>query len=253
MKKSWKFMIGTLLVLFAIYLFINDYTKSLVNMEDKLGIRVGGGELSVRDNSILRAYLELYEKYIAKEEYEKAYNMTGISYREYISYEDYIEKVKSQEIKDMTLENIKAITTSVYDATFDISGEEKHYSILNDDEKMLHIYPDSFLDYAKLDNKASKKKLEIKLEYYVANIDKCILSFNIENRSNKAIEISKSKLAINEHDFAESDEKITLNPKESKKVTLEFETDYSLPKQVILYRSTDKADKFIEYSIDIKR
>lgn len=253
MNKSWKFILGMSIVLILIYIFVNDYAKSFVNVEDQIGTRVGGGELSVRDNAILKTYLELYKEYIVKGEYEKAYNMTGKSYKEYLPYEEYVEKVKNQNFEDLIFKNIEIATTSIYDVTFSMSGDEGHYSVLYDDEKKLYIYPDSFLSYAKVENKVTKKKLEVKLEYYVTNIDKCMLGFSVENRSNDTVEISKSKLFTSENRFVESDENIIINPKESKKIVLEFDTDYSIPKEVILYRSTNKENEFIEYDIKIKR
>lgn len=253
MNKSWKFIFGMSFVLILIYLFVNDYAKSLVNMEDQIGTRVGGGELSVKDNAILKTYLELYKERIVNGEYEKAYNMTGLSYKEYLPYEAYVEKVQSQNFEDLIFEDIEIATTSIYDVTFSVSGDKGHYSVLYDDEKKLYIYPDSFLSYVKVENEVTKKKLEVKLEYYVVNIDKCMLGFSIENRLNDTVEISKSQLLTNENRFVESDEKIIINPKESKKIVLEFDTDYSIPKQVILYRSTNKENEFIEYDIKIKR
>ena len=48
------------------------------------------------------------------------------------------------------------------------------------------------------------------------------------------------------------DEGIVLNSKETKEITIEYDTNYEFPSQVTLCRGTDKEGQYMDYVIDIK-
>ena len=66
------------------------------------------------------------------------------------------------------------------------------------------------------------------------------------------VKFSSSNLLTDKQDIVQNEDEIALNAKEEKEITIEYETDYAFPKQIALYRTTDDADKFIEYIINIK-
>lgn len=251
MRKSWKFMIGTLVVLFLIYVWLKNYTTSVVDMDSKVGSRVGGGELTMSEYYTLKSYMELYDKYLSEEKYDLSYMMLGIPYRRYVSYEEYLEKVKKDNLNDFLIEDINIITNTTYDVLLDNSGDKKHYTLVIDDNKSASvIYPESFLDYKEVNAKTHKNKVEIVLTDYVVNIDKCILNFAITNKSNKKVDFSTSKLLTNEQSKIENNQEFVIDAKETKEITLEYGTNYEFPSQVMLCRNMN--DKVIDYVIDIK-
>ena len=253
MKKSWKFMIGTLLVLFIIYVWLKNYSNSIVDMESKVGSRVGGGELTTNDYYTLKTYIELYKEYISEGKYETAYRMLGITYREYMPYEEYIENLEKENINEFIIENINIITDTTYDLILDNSGDKIHYSIIVDDSSSGSvIYPASFLDYKNINKKINKNKVEIVLKDYVVNIDKIILNFSMNNNSNKKINFFNSKLITNGQGKVENEQNIELNAKESKDITIEYSTNYEFPSQVTLCGNIEGKDKSVDYVIDIK-
>ena len=253
MKKSWKFMIGTLIVLFIIYVWLKNYSNSIVDMESKVGSRVGGGELTTNDYYTLKTYIELYKEYISEGKYETAYRMLGASYRRYISYEEFVDKVKEKNIDDLIIEDINIITDTTYEILLSNSGERAYYSMVVDDtSRSSVIYPESFLDYKEINKKVNKKKVEVTLKDYIVNADRCILNFSIKNNSNETVNFSNSKLLTNEQGTIENDEGIVLNSKETKEITIEYDTNYEFPSQVTLCRGTDKEGEYIDYVIDIK-
>ncbi len=253
MKKSWKFMLITLIILFAVYLLVKNYTVSITDMPTKIGSRVGGGELSISDYYTLKSYIDLYKKYLSKGKYEEAYSMLGYSYKSYVPYEKYLENIKNDNIAEYALDGINIVTDTTYDVILSNSGDEKHYSMVIDStSKNSVIYPDSFLEYKEVKDQVNKKKVEVTLNDYIVNIDKCVLNFKIKNNTNDTVSFSSSTLLTDKQDTVQNEEKIVLNAKEEKEITLEYETDYAFPKQVALYRNTSKADKFTDYIIDIK-
>ena len=251
MKKPWKFMFGTLVVLFLIYLWLKSYTDSVVDMESKVGSRVGGGELTMSEYYTLKSYMELYRKNISEGKYDTSYRMLGITYREYIPYEKYIENLEKENINEFIIEDINIITDTTYDLILDNSGDKIHYSIIVDDSSNGSvIYPASFLDYKNINKKINKNKVEIVLKDYVVN--KIILNLSMNNNSNKKINFFNSKLITNGQGKIESDQNIELNAKESKDITIEYSTNYEFPSQVTLYGNIEGKDKSVDYVIDIK-
>ena len=253
MKKPWKFMVITLIILFAVYLLVKNYSFSITDMSTKIGNRVGGGELGISDYYTLKSYIDLYKKYLSEGKYESAYSMLGYSYKSYMPYEKYLENIKNDNIKEYVLEGIDIITDTTYDAILSNSGDERHYSMVVDTtSKDSILYPDSFLEYKAVKDKVNKKKVEVILNDYVVNIDSCVLNFKIKNNTNDTVKFSSSNLLTDKQDIVQNEDEIVLNAKEEKEITIEYETDYAFPKQVAFYRNTSKADKFIDYIIDIK-
>ena len=179
--------------------------------------------------------------------------MLGASYRRYISYEEFIDKLKEKNIDDFIIEDINIITDTTYEIVLGNSGERAYYSMVVDDtSRSSVIYPESFLDHKEINKKVNKKKVEITLKDYIVNIDKCILNFSIKNNSNETVNFSNSKLLTNEQGTIENDEGIVLNSKETKEITIEYDTNYEFPSQVTLCRGTDKEGQYMDYVIDIK-
>lgn len=253
MKKPWKFMVATLIILFAVYLLVKKYSFSITDMSTKIGNRVGGGELGISDYYTLKSYIDLYKKYIEENKYENAYGMLSYSYKSYVPYEEYLKNIKKDNVKDYVLKDIDIITDTTYDAILVTSGDERHYSMIIDtNSKDGILYPDSFLKHKEVNEKVNKKKVEVVLNDYVVNIDKCTLNFKIKNNTSDTVKFSSSNLLTDKQDIVQNEDEIALNAKEEKEITIEYETDYAFPKQIALYRTTDDADKFIEYIIDIK-
>ena len=68
---------------------------------------------------------------------------------------------------------------------------------------------------------------------------------------NETVNFSNSKLLTNEQGTIENDEGIVLNSKETKEITIEYDTNYEFPSQVTLCRNTEKEGEYIDYVIDI--
>lgn len=248
MNKIKKFLLVILCILAFAYFILNNYTKELENMSLKVGQKIGGGELSMDEYYSLLQYFQTYQNYISKGEYKIAYNMLGASYRNYISYEEYEKRIVDSNIKDINIEGIDIITATTFDLITDLSGEKEHYSLIVDEK--LKLYPESFLDYKFLEMKEKDKKVQFLLKDYIVEIDKCILNLEIKNNNSKEVNIKEAILYTNLNDIINLKEDIIIDANSTKSISLEFNTDYAFPENIILKYSIGKNDKELEFNIN---
>ena len=250
MNKITKFLLIILLILIGAYFLLTGFVKETDNIADKVGARVGGGELSVTEYYSLAQCFETYKNYLSKKDYNTAYIMLGHLYRRYVPYEEYEKNILTKNVSEMQIEDINIITSTTFDLLVDTSGEKEHYSIIIDNKtNKFTLLPESFLDYKAIDIEESKKKLECTLKDYVVYIDKCVLNFEIKNNNKKEeINISKATLFTNMESTLENNEIISIKPGETKSIQIAFETDYEFPTKVVLERIENK--KSIEYSYE---
>ncbi len=238
MHKFTKFLLILVLVLLIIYIFLNNYTFEMEHedMQSKVGNigTVGGIELTFTDYYTLKQSFDTYADFIASGDYETAYSMLGTSYKNYVPYEDYKNKIK--DVKEMLqVHDINFITNTTFDLL--VGGksgdEEEHYSlIINKEKNTFALYPESFLDYNSNEIKLSKNKVQYILKNYIVNIDECIFNFEITNNNKKALTISKCNLITNGGEEYNNSDVIEIPSKETKEVSIKFDTNYQFPKKI---------------------
>mgnify|MGYP003297759240 CR=1 FL=1 len=188
MNKITKFLIVLTLILLFLCILLNKYEEDLYNMASKVGSQVGGGELTMKEYYTLAQCMETYIGYISEKKLDVAYNMLGTTYRDYVSYNDFVEKINNKNIENMIIKDIDIITNTTFKVIGDVSGEEYYYSIIVDNQlNRFAIYPESFLTYTQIDENVSKKKLQITLIDSKVQIDNCILKFKITNNMSTVI------------------------------------------------------------------
>lgn len=196
MNKFTKFLIVLSMVLLVLYIILSNYNIKQNDISSKVGAKLGGGELTMREYYTLAQCIETYTKYLNEEDYETAYNMLGTTYRNYVSYEEYASKVQEEDVTDMEIKDIDVISATTFKVVGDVSGDEKYYSIIVDNDlNRFSIYPESFLNYTEINQKVSKKKLDVRLIDAKVTIDKCIMQFEFTNNSPKdTVKFSKMSL-----------------------------------------------------------
>lgn len=251
MHKFTKFLLVLLLILLVLYVWLSNFNKDYFSMANKVGMRVGGGELTVSDYYTLVQCMETYKGYIAKKEYDTAYNMLGASYRNFLPYDEYEKQILDVDVEKMIVKDINIITQTTFDMIVGESGEETHYSIIIDkNSNTFALYPDSFLEYRKVEIEESQKSLKCTLVDYVVNTDKTVMNLNVKNKSNEEIVITKSVLHNNLDQTITNSNTIKILPDEDKVISIEFATDYSFPEKLVLERSIAGKES-IEYSFEI--
>lgn len=250
MKKITRFCFVLVIILLSAYILLNNYNKKIEDMSLKIGSKVGGGELSMNEYYTLSQDFELYKRYLENKEYKKAYSLLGASYRRYISFEEFEKKINSIDVSKLELENIGIVTPTTFDLILDYSGDEKHYSMIVDEQiNRRKLYPDSFLDYKVIGKEKKSKRVKCLLKDYTVNIDKCIMNFNIENTNSEVINVKEAILYTNLEDVISVVNKDTIESKSSKDITFEFQTDYAFPRKIVLKCS--KGEKDIELIFEI--
>lgn len=252
MNKFTKFLLIVVILLGGLCLLLNGYTKQKNDMELKIGAKLGGGELSVKEYYTLAQCILSYKDYILSGETEKAYDMLGKSYREYVTYEDYANDISNKDFESMLVKNINAITETTFEISTIISGEEEIYLIVIDRESnRFGIYPKGFIVSENTKANLKKKNLKFMISEYEVYNDRCIIRCNLENTSNKnEISINSIDLMSTDSDVSTySGEHIKLTPGAQKEVVLEFATSYDFPKELIL--NWNIKNKNVEYELEI--
>ena len=251
MKKIIKFLcILSCILLFIIFL-LKSYQKEQVNIADKIGAKIGESELSMTDYYNLVQIIEnTYKEYLMNGDYKTAYSMLNQNYRNYVSFDDYQEKMKNKDISNLKVTNIKRVSKTTYHATTNSSGDDFTIIIDKDEGKFL-LLPESFLGAKKLDSKVSNNKLKCVLEDYLVKVDETLFNVKLTNSSNEDMNITGGKLFTNLDDKIEIPFNITVPSKETKEIVVSFSTKYAFPKKLILYRANGEKED-LEYAFDIE-
>lgn len=252
-NKITKFLLITCLILFVLCMLVLKLDFNLNNMSLKVGAKVGGGELTMSDYYTLVQYMNMYKESILNEKYELAYSFIGSSYRNKVSYEEFLNNLPKN-IDKMQVTNIDRITNSTFNISLDMSGETTNYSIIiNDEMDKFEIFPDSFLDYQEVNKKEKQKGLQCILKDYTVNTTNCVANFELKNTSKKDIQISSSTLYTNLDDIVKDENLIEIKAGESKNISITYETDYAFPEKVILVRNIENSEKTIEYTFNLTK
>lgn len=250
-NKVTKFLLITCLILFVLYILILKYDSDTNNMSLKVGTKITGGELTMSDYYTLVQYMNMYKESILNEKYELAYSFIGSSYKNKVSYEEFLNNLPNN-IDKMQVLDIDRITISTFNVLLDMSGESATYSIIVDsDTDNFEILPDSFLDYQEVNKKESEKKLQCVLKDYTVNITNCVLKFELKNTSKEDIQIVSSTLYTNLEDVIKDENIIEVKAGESKNVSIVYPTDYAFPEKVVLVRNIKNGEKTLEYTFDL--
>jgi len=252
MNKITKFLLIVVCVLLFIYFLVNGYAKKSEDMSELVGSKIGGGELSTSDYYSLVQCVETYIDYLKQKDFEMAYQMLNNNYKEYVSYEKYQEKVAQKDYSQTNITDVEIITATTYRVTTTTEGQEEQFSIIIDgDSRRFLLLPESFLDYQKVNTKVFHHQLKCVLKEYVVYTDKSEMMFEVTNNSNKDAHLTMGKCWTTFSDEIEKNVDITIKAKETIPITVSFETDYTFPKKVILYKNNNgKAD--IEYLFEIE-
>ncbi|MBQ9314980.1 MAG: hypothetical protein IJ220_08360 [Clostridia bacterium] len=252
MNKITKFLLIIVCVLLVIYFFVNGYASKNENMAYLVGNKIGGGELSVSEYYSIAQCVETYQNYLAERNYETAYKMLNNNYKEYISFEEFKNKVSKKDYAKSVITDIEVITATTFHVKADVSGEKEDYTIIiNSENSNFLLLPESFLDYRKSSIKTSKNNLNCELIDYLVNTNETVIHFDITNEGNEEIKISGGKLYTNLDDQVENDIDVTIPAKTKKEISMSFETNYAFPNKVIIYRSNGEK-KNIEYNFEIE-
>lgn len=235
MNKVTKVLLFIVVILLVANFLLSRYSSEKTDMELKIGAKIAGGELSIKEYYTLAQCMESYRGYILSGETKKAYNMLGGSYRRYKTYDDYEMELQANDFSDFTIKDIEAITQTTFEAKAEINGEEHVFLIIIDnDSNTFAIYPDGFINEASPEDiKFSKKKLKCNVVGYKIYDDECIFDIELENTAgNDSLQLSKITLNSTDEDVFNYEEEIVLNSNEKRNVTLNFNTDYDFPESL---------------------
>ena len=72
MNKITKFFIYLIIFLGVLCIILSGYVNENEDIKNKIGSKIGGGELTVKEYYTLSQCIETYKNYISKKDYERA-------------------------------------------------------------------------------------------------------------------------------------------------------------------------------------
>lgn len=244
--KTMKRLCGILIVLIICGLvFIFSSQKHLDNEYDIskiIGEHNTGGDISIEEYVVLvKNTIGTYLNYLTNEDFEKAYALLTPEYKEYVSYEQYLEEMQKLSLNGYRVKDMVRKTENMYEAYIEIAdGNTYGYLIIFNDEKF-GIAPDEFLKYSVVDEKIEKDKVEYSLIGYKVELNKCIFDICINNKNDEIIEISDAKMTTNEGGKVKADTAVfKVEPNTEVNVQIEFSTSIDFPATFEIERDAGK-------------
>lgn len=250
MNKITKYLLILFFILLFIVFLLKGYEKEQIDIARKIGPKVGERELSMTDYYNLTQIIEdTYKDYLLKQDYKTAYSMLSKNFRLYLPFDEYEKEMSNKDNSKLKVADIKRVTKTTYHVKTNMSGEDFTIIIDKEDNKFT-LLPKSFLDYVKPNIIVSKKNLKCTLIDYVVNINQTVFNFDLKNESKEEIKLERGILYTNLDDTVQSDLNIVILPKETKRVSITFDTNYAFPSKLILDRENNGKNN-IEYSFKL--
>lgn len=252
MKKLIKFLVVVICILLFILFLLKGYQHEKEDIASKIGDKVGESELSMSDYyNLARIIEDAYRQYLVQGDYRTAYSMLHQNYRAYTSYEDFENKMSGRDNSQLKVANIKRVTQTTYHVMTNVSGED-FTIIINQDESKFSLLPEAFLAYDNPNMTSKSNNLQCTLKDYLVNVNQTTFHMELKNTSEDEMHITKGMLYTNLDDAVEKSLDMIIPAKQSKEISISFDTNYAFPSKLILYRENGKkAD--IEYTFSIEK
>lgn len=237
-----KILLWLLGALIVVYIILTGAVKDELNMASKVGARLGGGELSIRENTIVASCINTYLQNIADQKYENAYGMLGASYRNHTPYEEWLIKAQSLDISNMIVKrsDIEIISKTTFCVPVAIGDDTTNYLvIINNNTNRFAIYPNEFLDYNNDPKQLTEQKITYTIKDYEVYGEKIILKLNVNNKNKKQLSLTNIALdtvAGNRYEYSGD---ILVDSTSENTYTLEFKNDFSFPTNLAVYAKLD--------------
>ncbi len=252
LKKIFYALFVCYVVLFVVKYAIKNDPANNRSIYDKVGAGGVAGNLGIKDSLILKELsIVRYKEYLENGDYESAYDMLSREYQDYVSYSDYITKVRSINPSTFDMKNVHPksslayVADIIYKTNNDETVETTYMLYPNEyNPDNYKISPDGFL-YVVRNQQFEKDNM-------IVNVDECIV-FNDHISIKGSItnkewfdDITLSNMAIS---YGKTlNVWCDFNRTIAKDGSMSFEesfnkTDYMIPNGIILERQRKNKDK----------
>lgn len=242
------------LIAAVMLILINKYDEFVdekYGIETRIGEKSIGGDIGVYEYKVLiEKTIGPYLKAIKDGEFETAYSYHAPEYNQYVSYDEFLNKVKDKNYDSYTVLNVVKITQNMYEIILNMADGNEHEFLVIVCEDKSTITPENFLLYSDVNESIEKKNVRYELKGYKVLLDKCIFYITIENKTNEEININSSKMVttIGSTKVAENG-KFVIAPKYKLDLEIEFDTSVSFPKTFMIEKKEKNKIRTYEFKL----
>lgn len=242
------------LIAAVMLILINKYDEFVdekYGIETRIGEKSIGGDIGVYEYKVLiEKTIGPYLKALKDGEFETAYSYHAPEYNQYVSYDEFLNKVKDKNYGSYTVLNVVKITQNMYEIILNMADGNEHEFLVIVCEDKSTITPENFLLYSDVNESIEKKNVRYELKGYKVLLDKCIFYITIENKTNEEININSSKMVttVGSTKVAENG-KFVIAPKYKLDLEIEFDTSVSFPKTFMIEKKEKNKIRTYEFKL----
>lgn len=242
------------LIAAVMLILINKYDEFVdekYGIETRIGEKSIGGDIGVYEYKVLiEKTIGPYLKALKDGEFETAYSYHTPEYNQYVSYDEFLNKVKDKNYDSYTVLNVVKITQNMYEIILNMADRNEHEFLVIVSEDKSTITPENFLLYSDVNESIEKKNVRYELKGYKVLLDKCIFYITIENKTNEEININSSKMVttVGSTKVAENG-KFVIAPKYKLDLEIEFDTSVSFPKTFMIEKKEKNKIRTYEFKL----
>lgn len=242
------------LIAAVMLILINKYDEFVdekYGIETRIGEKSIGGDIGVYEYKVLiEKTIGPYLKALKDGEFETAYSYHAPEYNQYVSYDEFLKKVKDKNYDSYTVLNVVKITQNMYEIILNMADGNEHEFLVIVSEDKSTITPENFLLYSDVNESIEKKNVRYELKGYKVLLDKCIFYITIENKTNEEININSSKMVttVGSTKVAENG-KFVIAPKYKLDLEIEFDTSVSFPKTFMIEKKEKNKIRTYEFKL----
>lgn len=242
------------LIAAVMLILINKYDEFVdekYGIETRIGEKSIGGDIGVYEYKVLiEKTIGPYLKALKDGEFETAYSYHTPEYNQYVSYDEFLNKVKDKNYDSYTVLNVVKITQNMYEIILNMADGNEHEFLVVVSEDKSTITPENFLLYSDVNESIEKKNVRYELKGYKVLLDKCIFYITIENKTNEEININSSKMVttVGSTKVAENG-KFVIAPKYKLDLEIEFDTSVSFPKTFMIEKKEKNKIRTYEFKL----
>lgn len=253
-KKTITNLFIAIVILTVVLVFMTSYDnfiKEKNSIQSRIGSEYTGGDMSVYEYKFLiEKTIGPYLKEVKEENYEKAYTYHTAEYNQYVSYDEYVQKMEDMDYSSYTVLNAIQLTQNMYEVILQMADGNEHEFLIILNDKKASIIPENFLIYVEKNETINKKGVEYILKGYKVTLNKCFFYVSIENKNDKSVEITSSKMYSTMNNVKNAlNGEFTISPKSKIDLELEFNTSIMFPKTLEIERTDTNSVRTYEFRL----
>lgn len=257
-KKLIKFLVLSCIILGLTKFVLDTSVFSDTKIQNRVS-PVLPVSVTIEDALYVKQYsIDKYLSYVNDNEFKKAYAMFTDEYKEFKSYNEYLNDIEGIDFSTFKLQEVKQLSekTFVTPVEYMKNGvliEETYLVLVNKvNDKNMKISPNRFL-YSFEKTEFSKNGIKFIIEECTVNSDKITLTVNIKNNNFfEDIIISEIGIGFNEVEAKmKTVEDFVIKSRDSKTFELEFDSNYDIPKFLKIERNME--DTVRTYTFELEK